>query len=1240
MRIRAIRGRNLASLAGDFAVDFGAEPLASAGVFAISGPTGAGKSTLLDAMCLALYHETPRLKAAQELNVSIPDVHDQSITPRDPRNLLRRGCGEGWAEVEFADRSGVAWRARWSVARARGKPDGRLQPATAELVRCEDQQRFDGKLSDIQARLVELTGLSFEQFCRSVLLAQNEFAALLKARQNERADLLEALTGTEIFQRLSTLAHERHGDEQRTLQALEQDLKLILPLDDDARAQLQQRVTAAHEGAATRRGELVALQSEQAWHAEGVRLAQRLAAGEAEHARLQADLDANAGLRRQLQRWAAVAPLRPLLDGGRQAAREHQACLLERAALDKLVAAADAARAAAVSAWERATLAATQAVQRRDAARPQIVAARAADAAIREVEAALAAARIECAQAAAQVDAIGQQIDERQARHRLLQQARQSWIDWQSAHPALATVADAWSALGPRLDAAVQLQLRLLRVQRRRDDLHAEVESAQAGVDCAVVALDQARVAADAAATTWQQQQRALADIDAAALDRSRDALIARERGVQQLQVALQSTLDSTAREGRLAHAFAAAQGRLQPLGGALARAEATRIDAARESASATLTFERASLLAHAHTERLRELLVAGEPCPLCGSREHPQAHPTDADARGLLDLLGADAAHARQQLDTAIADVAARTSELAAGERELETTALALREAVADLDCVRSNLLDAAAPWLPQADSVDAITAALPALSADLAGCSASLQQARAQWTAARAAAESAALAAQSAQQQREALRERLAALQAALAPQRAALDSTEGERQALASELDGLCHAIRQVPGLGATRLDELALLQADWAAGDGVRLGAMHAAEAQRDLDVERLHLLDARSAAQTTRERRQQTLEGLDQALHAARTDRQDVLGEPDVEAYAQRLDGEADAAIGARELAQRQHHDAELTLQRRQAEQLRCQQQADDRLRQQLASEQQLQLRLEDLSAALGADGATAAELHGEIEHCPGDLAARLAMWAERERISAATLTQIVAIGAELDDWRASARSLQSRDAVDAALVLADHAYAQAQRELGALQAELGGDDLRRQQSAEQMAALQARREAARRWRLLDELIGARDGARFKRYAQQFTLEVLIEYANEHLARLARRYRLRRGNEPLSLLVIDSDLADEVRSVHSLSGGETFLVSLALALGLASLSSQRLRVESLFIDEGFGSLDADTLNTAMEALDRLQAEGRRVGVISHVHDMAERIGVQVRVEPLGAGRSRVVVIGQS
>ena len=160
----------------------------------------------------------------------------------------------------------------------------------------------------------------------------------------------------------------------------------------------------------------------------------------------------------------------------------------------------------------------------------------------------------------------------------------------------------------------------------------------------------------------------------------------------------------------------------------------------------------------------------------------------------------------------------------------------------------------------------------------------------------------------------------------------------------------------------------------------------------------------------------------------------------------------------------------------------------------------------------------------------------------------------------------------------------------------------------------------------------------NKLIGSADGAKFKVIAQSYTLNLLLLHANKHLSYLSKRYKLQQVPDTLALQVIDCDMCDEIRTVYSLSGGESFLISLALALGLSSLSSNNLKVESLFIDEGFGSLDAESLRTAMEALEQLQMQGRKIGVISHVQEMSERISVQVQVHKKVNGKSVLTVVG--
>ena len=156
------------------------------------------------------------------------------------------------------------------------------------------------------------------------------------------------------------------------------------------------------------------------------------------------------------------------------------------------------------------------------------------------------------------------------------------------------------------------------------------------------------------------------------------------------------------------------------------------------------------------------------------------------------------------------------------------------------------------------------------------------------------------------------------------------------------------------------------------------------------------------------------------------------------------------------------------------------------------------------------------------------------------------------------------------------------------------------------------------------------------MIGSADGKKFRQIAQEFTLDVLLTFANIHLKILSKRYHIGRIPGTLGLQVTDRDMGDELRTIFSLSGGESFLVSLALALGLAELSSSKMNVESLFIDEGFGSLDPQTLTIAMGALEGLHNQGRKVGVISHVQEMTERIPAQIQVSKLANGKSEIKI----
>ena len=238
MKINAIRIKNLASLEGITEIDFTREPLASAGIFAITGPTGAGKSTLLDALCLALYGETPRYLQAKETGIEIHDVQGSTINQGDVKGILRDGTSEGFAEVDFMGINGHNYRSTWSVRRARNKVEGNIQASTISLKNISTNTDLPGKKAETYNEIERLVGLNFEQFTRSVLLAQGDFTAFMKANKDEKSSLLEKLTGTHIYSEISKKVFENYKTEDQILRELnirrggivtltEEELKII-----------------------------------------------------------------------------------------------------------------------------------------------------------------------------------------------------------------------------------------------------------------------------------------------------------------------------------------------------------------------------------------------------------------------------------------------------------------------------------------------------------------------------------------------------------------------------------------------------------------------------------------------------------------------------------------------------------------------------------------------------------------------------------------------------------------------------------------------------------------------------------------------------------------------------------------------------------------------------------------------------------------------------------------------------
>ena len=331
MKILRITLNNIASLAGTHTVDFTRDPLRSAGLFSISGATGAGKSTLLDALCLALYDATPRLNQVGRL-AELANGEKQN----DPRNLLRRGAGEGFTEVAFVGVDGQAWTSRWRVRRSRRSAEGALQNVEMALYKGhiapggEGVVEEGGKKTLVLKAIENKIGLTFEQFTRAVLLAQNDFATFLKAEDKERAEILQALTGTERFEAISKAVFLRCGVEQKALEALHSRLAGNAPLPEDARVEAEVACQLAEQQLAGVEIRQKELQSHADWFSTRTKLTE-------EKSR------ADETLQQAVTNRSTAEPRRMELALTEEVARDARPLrIAERTAIDKATAAASA----------------------------------------------------------------------------------------------------------------------------------------------------------------------------------------------------------------------------------------------------------------------------------------------------------------------------------------------------------------------------------------------------------------------------------------------------------------------------------------------------------------------------------------------------------------------------------------------------------------------------------------------------------------------------------------------------------------------------------------------------------------------------------------------------------------------------------------------------------------------------------------------------------------------------------
>ncbi|WP_394213597.1 SbcC/MukB-like Walker B domain-containing protein [Enterovibrio calviensis] len=1206
MKILSLRFKNLNSLKGEWKIDFTQTPFVDNGLFAITGATGAGKTTLLDAICLALYHQTPRL----------------GLISTSSNEIMTRGTAECTAEVEF-EVKGHPYRAFWSMRRSRGKVDGNLQQADVELVDAKTDKVLATQVKQKNELVEDITGLDFSRFTKSMMLSQGDFAAFLNAKENERAELLEELTGTEIYGRISEKVHEHFAAAKLLLSQKEAEAKGVQLLSVEEVEAVEKALADVDANHKTQQGRQVELTAHLAWWKEHQKSQQEKTQAEQQQHLAQSN-------------WDAAQPRIEKLENSEPAEKLRMPYELWQTAMQKSASSAEAFSA-------KQHMLTTSTVQSETAEKALTVAQetltqtkaqhQTLDALITEKVMPLDAEIKHSTQRHQDVSAqslalqtkCADQTSVRDEKVRTLEeqtQARGVVTAYLSEHQSAGMLKQhlgQWAQMGQQIQ---QEQSAMGALTEQEKTLNESLNADKARAEKDQQAKRAAVAASDSAKRHWEALQIAFAEAtakgDVEAIDKQREQLNTQlsthfqlsqwqqqwididKDNVEKRTLLEQQTVLTTTLEQELVALRSQFKDKKQ------------LIDALGKLVSQ-----------EEHLAQYRAALQPEEACPLCGSTEHPaltgavlnvsETVQQKIDAETVLSQLEITGKETGVKLETCKRYVTeldqqlARTqSQQAVLEHQWAETSSALGMALA------IQQKDAFTAFTDeQKQARDTLTQTL----AQLKDQDKHLQLAKQQWD--------------DAERVQTGVEQALSLLTLTIKNNEQQLHRLQEDKRLRLDKVDTLQAALNtEIVDSGYTAPDADTLLT--WLEERKQDAELWDQNTQRKDALGKAVALLESELAG-ISRE-----LIALNEQLIAMQADSEKLLGVLNG-AKAQR-----DALFGDKVAEQERQNSAVKLANAEQALTL---------------SQQQAQQCQGDLRAIQAEVSSLEQALNSQKE----DTANKETTWNERllaspfsslDAFQSALLPedekqQLLAEKRQLEHALEGAKVLLQKAQNHVAEVLA-HEYAerlqqtpldeveialQAQTDVlnqlakrsGELSNELSSDKQRRENQQALFAEIERLRADYDDIQYLHSLIGSQKGDKFRKFAQGLTLDNLVYLANKQLDRIHGRYQLnRKQGEGLELSVLDTWQGDIERDTKTLSGGESFLVSLALALALSDLVSHKTSIDSLFLDEGFGTLDSETLDIALDALDSLNASGKMIGVISHIEAMKERIPTQLRV----------------
>ena len=1213
MRIFGVRFKNLNSLVGEWQVDFTHPDYSSEGLFAITGPTGAGKTTIMDAICLALYGSTPRL----------------GKVTKNSNEIMSRQTGECFAEVTFETQKG-RYRCHWSQHRARKRPEGELQQARHEIADTDTDRVLESKINQVGEFIEKVTGMDFERFTRSMLLAQGGFAVFLQASPNERAPILEQITGTEIYSRISIKVHERRTEENNRLEMLQAELKGIQVLSEEEEKDLQTVLIEKQRQEIDLAGKLKAMGKALAWLEGMGALEKELGDLDKKQQEFELRCQVFAPESKKLEKsrkalglegdYRGVSALRELQESETKELHGAVALLPDK---EKSGAEALATR--------RTSETLLNELRARQMSEGEVIKK------VRDLDVRLGEQKKQLAEKDKAMGEIEKQgegyktvIKSDEEGLKKTQAVLEAIDEYRSKHAADAALV---TNLG-----AIERRFALLReVEAKRVKAGDELSATAGKKEIALADYAKREAAHKKSHRAFEKSQNDLKGLtneittilqgrDIGLWRSEADALKDRERLLIQ-------TGDTLERINRASKALNTLKTNWEALNAGSARIldeikSCTDQKTILEKDMVTREMQVSLLSRIRDLEEERKRLEDGQPCPLCGATEHPYAEGnvpvlTEAEAElrktkdefkkvsNHLNKLETDQVKTATKIQHTEKELAEKQAALDADEKQWADALLRLKIEVPQ-DEREKKIREEIAGVQAKIAETTGIVVLFEEKSRQEKSAQTALEKTRKTFDEAGKAWQEAGHHLEIAGRDHERLSKDCTLL----------AEETEKARIAALADVESF--------GISGISLDSLDALWQDLTG----RKDAWQAKEAGKAHQEKQVNELKAGI------EKYQALLRSLEEDLGARRQDRDGLKGEyeflsasrrelfdeKNTDHEEKRLAEEVDRAGKVLEKAREDNGKIEKEISALKEKIASWQGKTDHRATELAHTEQQWGERIKRTGFENEAEYWSSRRSEEERE-----------ILAKKERSLIKEKTELDARRKDRSEALATEREKnlteESAETLKENIRAGDADLKQIMIDIGGIRKILSEDEKQRENQKERLKNIDAQKREYSRWDNLHQLIGSADGKKFRNFAQGLTFEMMTAQANRQLRKMTDRYLLIRDNaQALELNVIDNYQAGEIRSTKNLSGGESFIVSLALALGLSQMASRNVRVDSLFLDEGFGTLDEDALETALETLAGLRQDGKLIGVISHVTALKERIGAQIQVIPEAGGRS--------